>query len=215
MTSTCTHWLSRLAPFAALLVVTACAGPTVVNTQWTDPQFSAKPIRSIVVVGITQDTTNRRVYEDAMVAQLGARGVKALPSYTFAPAPGAVSPEVMQKALTDFGAKGVLLTQVVNVSQSVQVTPGMNTMPPRGAGFGGFNTFYGGMWASSFQAPPTITVRDNVVADTRLFEAKDFALVWSASTTTTTIANGSGTTASLLQQFATLIADTLAKDGMI
>jgi hypothetical protein len=209
----CTHWLSRLAPLVALLVVTACAGPTVVNTQWTDPQFSAKPIKSIVVVGITQDTTNRRVYEDAMVAQLGARGVKALPSYTFAPAPGAVSPEVMQKALTDFGAKGVLMTRVVNVSQSVTVTPGMNTMPPRGAGFGGFHSFYGGMWSSSFQSPPTITVRDNVMADTRLFEAKDFAVVWSASTTTTT--TNSGTTAAMLQQFATLIADTLAKDGMI
>ncbi len=213
MTSSCTHWLSRFAPLAALLVVTACAGPTVVNSQWTDPQFRAKPIQSIVVVGVTQDTTNRRVYEDAMVALLVARGVKALPSYTFAPAPGPVTPEVMQKALTDFGAKGVLLTQVVNVSQSVQVTPGMNTMPTRG--FGGFNSFYGGMWAGSFQAPPTITVRDNVVADTRLFEAKDFAVVWSASTTTTTATNTSGTTAAVLQQFATLIADRLAKDGMI
>lgn len=213
MTSTRAHWLSRLAPLVALLVVTACAGPTVVNTQWTDPQFSAKPIKSIVVVGITQDTTNRRVYEDALVAQLGARGVKALPSYTFAPAPGAVPPEVMQKALTDFGAKGVLMTRVVNVSQSVQVTPGMNTMPPRG--FGGFHSFYGSMWSSSFQSPPTITVRDNVVADTRLFEAKDFAVVWSVSTTTTSATNTSGTTGAMLQQFATLIADRLAKDGMI
>ena len=62
-----------------LLAVTACSGPTVLNTQWTDSQFSAKPMRSILVVGITKDTSNRRVYEDAMVAQLTARGVKAMP----------------------------------------------------------------------------------------------------------------------------------------
>jgi hypothetical protein len=56
-------------------------------------------------------------------------------------------------------------------------------------------------------------VQENVGADTRLFETKDFAVVWSASTTTVT--TGSGSTTALLQQFAALIAETLAKDGMI
>jgi hypothetical protein len=101
---------------------------------------------------------------------------------------------------------------VVNVSQSVQVTPGMYMGPPRGYGFGGFYGYYGGMWASSYYSPPSIQVQENVAADTRLFEAKDFALVWSASTTTTA---GYDSTASLLQQFATLITGALAKDGLI
>ncbi len=70
MNSTHNHWLSRLASTVVLLVVTACAAPTVLNTLWTDPQFSAKPIRSILVVGVTNDTANRHAYEDAMVAQL-------------------------------------------------------------------------------------------------------------------------------------------------
>ena len=60
--------MSRLAAAAALLILAACSTPTVVNNQWSDPQFSAKPIRSIVVFGITNDSTNRRVFEDAMVA---------------------------------------------------------------------------------------------------------------------------------------------------
>jgi hypothetical protein len=215
-----THWLSRLAAVVMLLAVTACAAPTVLNTRWTDPQFTAKPVRSILVVGITRDTSNRRVYEDAMVAQLTARGVKAQPSYLFAPEAGPVTFEALQKVLADVGASGVLLTRVVNVSQSVRVTPGMD-MGPRNTAFGpsrsmgmrGFHGFYDGMWASSFHSPPTITVDENVGADTRLFETKDFSVVWSASTTTVT--SGSGGTTALLQQFATLIADTLAKDGMI
>lgn len=213
MKSSFGRWFAGLASIAAVFAVVGCAAPTVLNAQWTDPKFSAKPIRSILVVGITRDSTNRRVFEDAMVAQLAARGVKAMPSYRIAPESGPVSEVAMQQAMSDLGATGVLLTRVVNVSQSVQVTPGMNMGPSRGFGFGGFYGFYGGMWSSSMQAPPTITVRENTLADTRLFEAKDFAMVWTASTTTQT--SGSGTTASLLEQFATLITGALAQDGLI
>ena len=207
------RWLSRLASVAVLLAVAACAAPTVLNTQWSNPSFTSKPMRKILVVGITKDSSNRRVYEDAMVAQLNARGVQAMPSYGFAPEPGPVPQEVVQKAIDDFGASGVLLTRVVNVSQTVRVTPGMYMGPPRSMGFQGFHGFYSGMWATSFHSPPTITVTENVVADTRLFEARDFQIVWTASTTTST--SGSSSTTSLLQQFATLIATTLAQDGMI
>jgi len=80
-------------------------------------------------------------------------------------------------------------------------------------GMRGFNGFYDDMWASSFNSPPTITVDENVGADTRLFETRDFSVVWSASVTTVT--SGSGGTTTPLQQFATVIAETLAKDGMI
>jgi len=79
-------------------------------------------------------------------------------------------------------------------------------------GMRGFYGSYDGMWASSFHSPPTITVQENVGADTSLFETKRFAVVWSASTTTT---RGSGSSSALLQQFSTLIAETLAKDGLI
>ena len=62
------RWHLRLAAAITLASVSACSTPTVVNNQWSDAQFSAKPIRSIVVFGITNDSTNRRVFEDAMVA---------------------------------------------------------------------------------------------------------------------------------------------------
>ena len=207
----------RLATLALLIGLAACASPTVINTQWSDPMFTAKPMRSIIVFGITNDSTNRRVFEDAMVAQLSAKGVKASPSYRFAPDPGPVSQEVMQRAIAESGAGGVLLTRIVNVSQSVRVTPGTNFGPPPPGwggwgGFGGFHGFYGGMWASNFNVPPTITVDENVGADTRLFEAKDFSVVWSASTTTTT---GFANATTLIQQFATQISGAMAKDGFI
>lgn len=222
MQTSSVRWLSRLAAVACVVAASACSTPTVVNSQWSDPQFTAKPIRAIVVFGITGDTTNRRVYEDAMVAQLVAKGVKATPSYQFAPGPGPASQAVMQKAIADAGADGVLLTRIVNISQQVRVTPGTNFGPGPawgpwgpgwgGAGFGGFHGFYGGMWASSMNIPPTISVDENVGADTRLFEAKNFSVVWSASTTTTT---GYASTTALIQGFAGVIVGALSADGFI
>jgi hypothetical protein len=84
--------------------------------------------------------------------------------------------------------------------------------PPVGYGFGGFYGFYGGMWASSYYVPPSVYTEENVVADTRLFESKDFFLVWSASTTTTP---GSSSANAVIEQFTKLIADSMAADGLI
>jgi hypothetical protein len=203
---------SRLLALALLAAIGGCAAPTVLNTQWADPQFTARPMRAILVVGIAKDAANRRSFEDAMVAQLTARGVRAAPSYRYVPEGGPASQQQLLNALVESGAAGVLLSRVTAVSQSVQVTPGMYMGPPVGYGYGGFYGYYGGMWASSYYSPPSIYVQDNVVADTRLFEAGNFALVWSASTTTTP---GAQSTAALLEQFATLIATTLAADGLI
>lgn len=61
----------------------------MLNTRWTDPQSNARPVRSILVVGISQDTSNRRVYEDAMVARLTADAGRAkVPAGFCAPAEG-------------------------------------------------------------------------------------------------------------------------------
>ena len=191
----------------------ACAAPTVLNTQWLNPQFAGKPpLRSILVMGITKDPTNRRVFEDQMVAQLAARGVQAVPSYRFAPDAGAVEQVKLEQAVRQAGVAGVLLTRVVNVTEQVNVTPGMVMGPPLGYGFGGFYGYYGGMWATSYVMPPTVYTTQHVAADTRLFETTNFTLVWSAATTTTP---SGGSVESMFQQFGQLIVASLAKDGLV
>jgi hypothetical protein len=197
----------------AALALAACAAPTVLNAQWLNPQFAGKPpLRSIMVMGITKDPTNRRNFEDQMVAQLAARGVAAVPSYRFAPDAGAVEQVKLEQAVEQAGAAGVLLTRVVNVSEQVKVTQGVTMGPPMGYGFGGFYGFYGGMWASSYFMPPTVYTEQHVAADTRLFETVGYTLVWSASTTTTP---SGGSVNSLFEQFSRLIVGSMAKDGVV
>ena len=191
----------------------ACAAPTVLNTQWANPQFAGKPpLRSVLVMGITKDPTNRRVFEDQMVAQLAARGVQAVPSYRFAPEAGAVDQVKLEQAVKQAGVAGVLLSRVVNVTEQMHVSPGMVMGPPMGYGFGGFYGYYGGMWGASYVMPPTVYTTQHVAADTRLFETANYTLVWSASTSTTP---GSGSVEALFEQFSRLIVGALAKDGLV
>lgn len=204
--------LLRAATLAMALALGACAAPTVLNTEWSNPDFKGKPIRNILVVAVVKDTSNRRTFEDAMVRQLAAKGVKAEPSYRYSPDAGVMEQAKMQQAVKDSGATGVLLSRVVNVSQTVKVQPGMYMGPPVGYGFGGFYGFYDGMWASSYYSQPTLYTEENVTADTRLFEAKDFFLVWSASTTTTP---GSTSANAMIDQFTQLIVNAMSADGLI
>ena len=203
----------RAALLFGVALLGACAAPTVLNTQWVNPQFAGKPpMRSILVLGITKDPNNRRNFEDQMVAQLAARGVKAVPSYQFAPDAGAVEQVKLEQVVKESGVAGVLLTRVVNVSEQVNVSPGMVMGPPMGYGFGGFYGYYGGMWATSYYVPPMVYTTQHVAADTRLFETANFTLVWSGATTTTP---GSGSVESMFQQFTKLIVDSMAKDGLV
>lgn len=200
----------RLASLALLagaaLLLSACAS-TQFNAQWLNPEAGNRlPVKSVLVIGISRDATARRVYEDTMVAQLAARGVKAQPSYRSLPGDGPAAQPAIERAVRDAGADAVLMSRTVSVINEVRISPGMVMGPPYGFGWGGFYGYYHGMWASAYAIPPSVYTVQNVVVDTRLFDAKDFMVLWSGSSTTTPTSSMQTTIA----EFATSLVAALA-----
>ncbi|HTN47865.1 MAG TPA: hypothetical protein VMK32_00375 [Burkholderiaceae bacterium] len=202
---------------AALLL--GCATSTSLDAQWVNPEFAGKrPVRSVMVVGAVRDSATRRIYEDRMVAALGAVGVKAVQSYTQLPQDGPVSEDRLRQAVAAAGVEFAMVTRIINVSTQVNVQPGMVMGPAWGPGWGwgggwgpgwgGFAGYYNTMWAM----PPTVTTTQNVHADTRVFEARNANVVWSAATTTST---GYDSTQRLIDQFVQLIVTSMTKDGIV
>ncbi len=190
----------------AALLLSACAS-TQFNAQWLNPEAGSRlPVRNVLVMGISRDTTARRVYEDTMVAQLAARGVKAQPSYRSLPDDGPAAQPAIERAVRDAGADAVLISRTISVTSEVRVSPGMVMGPPGGFGWGGFYGFYNGMWASAYAIPPSVYTVQNVVVDTRLFDAKDFMVLWSGSSTTTPTSSMQTT----IVDFATSLVTALA-----
>ena len=194
----------------AALLLSACTS-TQFNAQWLNPEAGGRlPVRNVLVIGISRDTTARRVYEDAMVAQLMGRGVKAQPSYRTLPDDGPAPQPAIEKAVRDAGADSVLISRTVSVTNEVRVSPGMVMGPPYGFGWGGFYGYYHGMWSSAYAIPPSVYTVQNVVVDTRLFDAKDFMVLWSGSSTTTPTSSMQTTIADFVTSLVTALAGAKA-----
>jgi hypothetical protein len=206
----------------AAIVGTGCATrTTTLDAQWVNPELAGKkPVRSVLVLAAVRDATHRRLTEDRLAAALGATGVKAVASYTVLPQDGPVGEDRLRGAVKAAGVSHALVTRIMNVSTQVNVSPGMVMGPAWGPGWGwgggwgpgwgGFAGYYNTMWATSI--PPQVTTTQNVHADTRLLDAADAAVLWSAATTTEI---GSGSVAQLIEQFVQVIVSTMQKDGVV
>jgi hypothetical protein len=205
-----------------LLALSGCATrSTTLDAQWVNPEFAGqRSVRSVMVMSAIRDSTNRRLFEDRMVSVLSAAGVKAVQSYNFIPADGPVSEAQLRRAVADAGVEHALVSRVINVTTEVNVTPGMVMGPTWtpgwgwsggwGPGWGGFAGYYNTMWTTSI--PPRVTTTQNVHADTRVFDARTAAVVWSAATTTST---GWDSVPQLIDQFVDVIVQTMKKDAVI
>lgn len=71
---------------AAMLWITAC-GTTTFTSTWKDPGTpTLNPIgKTVAAVFVTRDEAKRRAGEDALAADLTARGARGVPAYTLVP----------------------------------------------------------------------------------------------------------------------------------
>jgi len=206
----------------AILVAGCATQPTTLDAQWVNPEFVGKnAVRNVMVMAAARDATNRRIFEDRMVTALRGAGLKAVQSYNFIAEDGPVSEERLRRAVAQAGVQQVMVTRIVNVSTQVNVSPGMvmgpawgpgwAVGPGWGPGWGGFVGYHNSMWAATIS--PQVTTTQNVNADTRVFDANDSEVIWSASTTTA--AGSSPSVPQSITQFVDLIVATMKDDGVI
>ena len=192
--------LAFVALGAAVLV--SCASTTEINGAWVNPEAGKRaPANNVLVIGINRDSTARRIYEDAVVAQFAARGIKAQPSYKLLPELDAVPPLDIETTVRNAGVDAVLVSRTVSMSTDIRVTPGLSNGP---AGF------YR-MWGGPFSTAPNVYTVQNVEVESRLFNVKDFALLWSGSSTT----NPTSSMQQTISEFATVLIKALADAKVI
>jgi hypothetical protein len=199
-----------LAAAAVALLLAGCAS-TELNAQWVNPGAGNRlPVKNMMVMDINRDTTARRIYEDAMVTELAARGVKAVQSYKSLPDNGPAEQKAIQEALRTANADAVLISRTVSVTNEVRVSPGLVAGPPWGFGWPGFYGYYHSFWGA-YAIPPSVYTVQNVLVDTRLFDVKEYLLLWSASSTTVP----TGSMQRTIQEFAKTITEALAQNSVI
>jgi hypothetical protein len=197
-----------IAPVMLACLLAACASTTLDGT-WTRPEFAGQRIDGpVLVVGVARDETVRRLYEDEMVARLGARGVKALRSYDALP--GALERDSDGRLLQlarGSGARYLLSTAVIG--QEVEQTVRQEPWPP--AGFIGYRGWYSAYWGLSWPARTEVRTYNVYIAQTSLTRVDGDRVEWTARTRTTAPADVARET----RAFVEVVLGALAKDGLV
>jgi hypothetical protein len=200
------HCLAILgAALAALALLAGCATSRLVSQQ-SNPDYVGKSFKSVMVVAVTADDLVRRTFEDRMVALLGRRGTKGIPSYAAVGSRGRVEEADLRQAIAKSGAEGVLVTRVTRVDRSSGTVPGATVAI--GTGFYGY---YSGVWQTVNVAPEKITGPSWTVSETRLFDAKNGVLAWTGVMDT----RENDDLGAALTQYINVIFDAMVNDRVL
>ena len=164
-----------------VLGLVGCAS-TSLTDKWRDPAYRGPPIRSIVVFGLSQDFTARRIFEDRFVEKLQRRQVRCVASYKQMPSEEKPDEATMREAVREANADGAIITHLVSVSHRTTVSPGYAGL---GYGFGGpFYPDYYGTWGMVYS--PGYLSSDTIVRlSTRLYTADgEGRLLWTGDSST-------------------------------
>lgn len=176
--------------FAGCLLLVSLAGcqSTTIRSAWFDTDFAGPPMRKVVVAGQFASLADERTLEDAVVAQLRAKGVDALSGHAARLDDPKLSETDFRSAVVATGADGLLLVTLLGVDTRTQVT---TTMVSGGMGWGR-NPWGPGPWgpggwgATTWTTVPAqqISQYDLATVETKLFDLRTRQLVWAATTTT-------------------------------
>ncbi len=141
------------------LAASACATTKWVNT-WTEPGAAgAAPLKNILVIGMSPDMANRRIFEDTLVASFKSAKVAATPSYSVLPE-GQATEEVLKAKVKESGYDGVIITRLVGKEDKQEYVPpsGMGVYSAWGPYYAGYGGWYGATYSPGYMRNTT-TVR--------------------------------------------------------
>ena len=169
----------HLAVLLLALAAAGCASTRVIH-QWSNPDFASPPrFKKLMVIGISQQQSIRRSFEDEFVTRLKAAGVDAVPGYRFITEDGPVEEPRLREAVAQAGADATLVTRLVLMEQRYQVSPSYYPPPP---GFG-FYRGYAGAWYGYYDSQ--VYPYEVYISETSLYDTAKNVLVWSGTVETT------------------------------
>ncbi len=189
-----------------LAALCGCATTELTNT-WKDPQYNGGPVKKIMVVGISNQASVRRTFEDTFAEILKAKGVEAVSSHTVVPEDGQMAEDKLRAAVQQTAADAVLITRMVEKQTDTAVTA---PPPPIGAYRHTYTGYYSGAWIGYYE-PVTVQQFHYFVAETTLFVAERPEPVWSGTTRTMESKDIRAAT----EGFAKPVIAALKKQGLI
>ena len=172
---------------AAMLLSGCASTSTSLQSAWFDSTFSGPPFKRILVVGVTGNFTDRRVFDDMFAQALNGAGVQGIPGFQYIDDAPTASADMFNDGVTKSGADGLLVVRLLGVdnrtSVSTTMVPAMWAAPMSGPFGNPMGTPFG-PWSPSWYMVPDIRQYQVANVEATLFEVKTRRPVWSANTQT-------------------------------
>jgi hypothetical protein len=160
----------------AALLLTACAS-TQKTAEWRDPSYAGQKFDDILVIGVSEKATVRRMFESNLVDELTKKQLTAIPSFSIMAADEKISKEAIKAAIAGKNIDAVLVTLLVGVEQKEAYQP-----PMYSPGFGYYG-HYSAAYTRVYQ-PGYYQRYDVVKLETTLYDVKTEKPVWSMQSDT-------------------------------
>ena len=166
--------IARRFLLVAFAVVLAACASTTIRDAWYDASYRGPALHKLLVLGVSGNPSERRTFEDIMVARLAAAGGEAIPAYRYLPDSVKVPEPALDDAVRASGADGLLMSRIQSVDRRTSVFTSFEPVTVLGW-YGLYSRWY-----------PVSEVRqyDIATVETSLFAADGKRLVWSGTTET-------------------------------
>ncbi len=194
----------------AIIVMSACTQPTTVSSTWHElKQNPARPYDKILVVGVSDDSNQRRRFENMMLDQLKTSGTRAWASHQSMQPGSTVNRDNITAVITRTGATAVIVTRLVNQQVSadeINARTGHKTRRKNDSPVDFFRYDY-----DEYEEPAYLVVKSTVTLSTDLYDTKNDQLLYSIETTTFDKESG----AQIIDAATSAIVRRLRRDGFV
>jgi len=174
---TCTTRTLLLSMFSILIY--GCTTTTNLRSVWFDKEYAGAPLKNIMIIAVTENTRNRRIFEDALVNQFGKNGIRTIASYNVFPGIDKLNKEIILEKSTALKLDGIIVTTISAIEEEELYYPPATTyMTPQ--------PYYHNMWTYYPQIyerhrSPGYTLKfEHVKLESNLYQPASGKLLWSA-----------------------------------
>jgi len=177
----------------------ASSGSTKLLSVWKDPDAGKRQGGRVIVVGVSNQNSARRLFEDTVVAELAHRGAEAVPSYTIFPSMENLDKSQVVDKIKKQGFDVAVVTRLIEKKNIKTVVPGSTRVGPQNY----YHSFGGYMRTSyNYVYSPDYTIDEEVVVlETNVYKVESGKLIYSAASETLV----GGSRKSLIKNFIKVI----------
>ncbi len=178
-------WKVAFAHAVVASLLSGCAA-TKVTSVWVNENYQGDGIDNVFVVGVSKDSTIRRIFEDEFVSQLEKQGIKSTASYNILTDEEVQDEQKLDSIVKESDSDAILITRLINMRKDTQYIPPdyVYAAPPHS--YGGWHGYY----SRAYMVNPGYTVEYEIaVLETTLYDLNTDKLLWSARSDAATHGN--------------------------